>query len=479
MGVRHVSHSGYSGVWLLLKHTASLDLALPVPRQACLGLTRAVLAQPDAIGCADSLLAAELSSRIWLIAGDDPAVAAWLADYESTLRPVVGLLPSELQSPAAIHERDGSLAQHLAESIVMAGPAPSGDRVLFLEGAAWDALAKPPLAAIRQQPWPLSAVVLADRHKRGDVLLAHLKAHRWFPSSAASLARNGNAILGATEDVPSLESLVLSDAIAMALAMNKQSAAFEQAVAEARLESMRELAYGAGHEINNPLANIATRAQALLLDEKDSERRRRLATIVDQSFRARDMIGGLMLFARPPKSQPAVADVGSIMLALVDSIAPLAASRNARLEYSPPPVPIEVVVDRSQIEEALRAIAVNALEAIADGGRVVLAACHSTSGGEAQCVVTITDEGRGMDAETKRRAFDPFFSGREAGRGAGLGLSKAWRLIEASGGSVTLASKLGHGTQVSIMLPLRACLAAEGIVANGQTGLVAGQEIAR
>ena len=478
MGVRYVSHSGYSGVWLLLQHTASLDLALPVPRQASLGQTRAVLAQPDAIGCADVLLSAELSSRIWLFAGDDPAVAAWLAQYESTVKLVVGLLPSESQSPAAVHTRDGLLGRHLAESIVIPGSTPFGERVLFLQGAAWDALATPPSGA-SQQPRSLSAVVLADRCERGDVLLAHLKAHPWRPSSAALLARNGNAILGKTEGVPSLESLVLRDAIAMALSMNKQTVAFEQAVAEARLESMRELAYGAGHEINNPLANIATRAQALLLDEKDSERRRRLATIVDQSFRARDMIGGLMLFARPPKSQPAATDVGSIMLALVDSIAPLVASRHARLEYSPPPVPIEVVVDRSQIEEALRAIAVNALEAIADGGRVVLAACHRISGGEARCVVSVTDEGRGMDAETKRRAFDPFFSGREAGRGAGLGLSKAWRLIEASGGTVTLASKLGHGTQVSIMLPLGAGLAAEGIVANGQTSVVAGPEIAR
>lgn len=61
---------------------------------------------------------------------------------------------------------------------------------------------------------------------------------------------------------------------------------FEQAVADARMESMRELAYGAGHEINNPLANIAARAQSLLIGEVDGERRKRLATVVDQAFRA-------------------------------------------------------------------------------------------------------------------------------------------------------------------------------------------------
>ena len=67
------------------------------------------------------------------------------------------------------------------------------------------------------------------------------------------------------------------------------------------MEAIRELAYGAGHEINNPLANIAARAQALLYDEHEPERQRRLAIIVDQAFRARDMIGGLMIFARPPQ----------------------------------------------------------------------------------------------------------------------------------------------------------------------------------
>ena len=98
-----------------------------------------------------------------------------------------------------------------------------------------------------------------------------------------------------------VETSLLKEAVATAEMHQGMATRFEERVAEARLEALRELAYGAGHEINNPLANIAARAQALLLDEREPERRRRLATIVDQAFRARDMIGGLMLFARPPK----------------------------------------------------------------------------------------------------------------------------------------------------------------------------------
>jgi hypothetical protein len=246
---------------------------------------------------------------------------------------------------------------------------------------------------------------------------------------------------------------VLRDAVQFATAHVHLRDQFDRAVAEARLESMRELAYGAGHEINNPLANIATRAQALLLEETDPERRRRLSTIVDQSFRARDMIGGLMLFARPPKPQRERVDLGGIIAAVIESVRGQAAARGGRFEYSPPPVPLAVFVDRVHVEEAIRVVVVNAFEAVAAGGRVVLEATRRSMETGGGCEVTIADDGRGMSFEAARRAFDPFYSGREAGRGAGLGLSKAWRLVEASGGTMLLDSRPGQGTRVSILLP--------------------------
>ena len=253
--------------------------------------------------------------------------------------------------------------------------------------------------------------------------------------------------------VPSPEATVLRETVQLAVAHLQLRQQFDRAVAEARLEAMRELAYGAGHEINNPLANIATRAQALLLEETDPERRRRLSTIVDQSFRARDMIGGLMLFARPPKPRREAADVGGIIAAVIESVRGQAAARGGRLEYSPPPVPQAVFVDRVQVEEAIRVVVVNSLEAVAAGGRVILEVTRRSPQEGGWCQVTVADDGRGMTFEAARRAFDPFYSGREAGRGAGLGLPKAWRLVESSGGTVRLDSRPGQGTRVSILLP--------------------------
>jgi signal transduction histidine kinase len=255
---------------------------------------------------------------------------------------------------------------------------------------------------------------------------------------------------------PAVEAQLLAAAVERMLVHERLSMRFDEALAEARLEALRELAYGAGHEINNPLANIATRAQALLLEERDAERRRRLATIVDQSFRARDMIGGLMLFARPPKPQPAETDLGGLVASVIDSVQQAAAGRGVRLHYSPSPTPLSAHVDRGQIEEAVRVIAINAIEAVDDGGRVTLSVgmvAGSSAPASGWCEIVVADDGKGMDAASLRRAFDPFYSGREAGRGAGLGLSKAWRFAEASGGRVVVESRPGEGTRVAVVLP--------------------------
>lgn len=225
---------------------------------------------------------------------------------------------------------------------------------------------------------------------------------------------------------------------------------FIEGVGEARLEAVRELAYGAGHEINNPLANIATRAQSLLLDETDPERRRRLSTIVDQAFRARDMIGGLMVFARPPKPIPAVADVHAMVTAVIETVWATSLGRAVRLEYSPAPAPRQVYVDRVQVEEALRAVVTNAIEAGVPGGRIVIEVLPAP--GDAT-EISVADDGRGMSPEQARRAFDPFYSGREAGRGAGLGLPKAWRLLGVNGGSIAIDSRLGAGSRATLTLP--------------------------
>jgi signal transduction histidine kinase len=287
---------------------------------------------------------------------------------------------------------------------------------------------------------------------------AWLRAEGWTdaepPLAARIVPRLEQAMVtaaGSSEPL-SAEAATLREAISLAGEHLLLHERFEERVAEARLEAARELAYGAGHEINNPLANIAARAQALLLDEQDPERRRRLATIVDQAFRARDMIGGLMIFARPPRPQPAEMSLDGVVRPAIEALAGQAAARSVRLEYNAAPMPLAVRVDAAQVGEAIRMLVANAVEAVADGGRVQVEA-SPVGGGGAAARILVADDGPGMDAETAARACDPFFSGREAGRGIGLGLPKARRLIESSGGTLAIESRPGRGTRCLVSLP--------------------------
>src|SRR5437867_12492917 len=106
---------------------------------------------------------------------------------------------------------------------------------------------------------------------------------------------------------------------------------FAAALEAAKLQALYNFAYGLSHEINNPLANIATRAQTLLVDEKDPERRRKLATIVQQAFRAHEMIADLMLFARPPTLRLEAVDLAKLADTVVAEMQEQAREQGIRL----------------------------------------------------------------------------------------------------------------------------------------------------
>ncbi len=291
----------------------------------------------------------------------------------------------------------------------------------------------------------LEAVRAGGPVARGGRILEWLRAERpWGQVDVRTLGPPGAEAWAAD---------LLEDALRAARAGVELAERFTAAVQDARLEALRELAYGAGHEINNPLANIAARAQTLLLDEQAPDRRRRLAAIVDQAFRARDMIGSLMVFARPARPEPSVVGLTELLGGVLAASRERADQRSVRLAFSPPPAPVMLWVDRGQIEECIRALVLNAIEAVRERGNVTIIGSSAELQGNGLHVVQISDDGPGMDADTVRKAFDPFFSGREAGRGIGLGLSKALRLTEINGGQIVLESRVGRGTKVTLLLP--------------------------
>jgi signal transduction histidine kinase len=225
---------------------------------------------------------------------------------------------------------------------------------------------------------------------------------------------------------------------------------FDEAVQQAKLDAMKELAYGAGHELNNPLANISTRAQVLLRDEDDPERRRKLAAINAQAFRGHEMIADLMLYARPPKMSPEPLELDAVLIKTIDEIQPLAAERQIELVRVGDASSASVVADSNQLAVAIAAIVKNAIEVLGMGGRVEIELEHRDDFAE----VHVRDNGPGIEPAVLPHMFDPFYSGREAGRGLGFGLSKAWRIVTRHGGTIIVDSQAGRGATFTVRLPV-------------------------
>lgn len=219
-----------------------------------------------------------------------------------------------------------------------------------------------------------------------------------------------------------------------------------------KLRGLAEFAAGAGHEINNPLAVISGQAQYLLQHEPEGSRQRALQTIVQQSQRIHQTLRDLMQFARPSRPQKQPLDLPSVAREVVAGLGDLAAGRRVELRGpAPEPVgpPAQAHADAGQVRTALACLVRNAVEAApADGWAGVRVAA-----GPDQVEVVVEDSGRGPEPAQEEHLFDPFYSGRQAGRGRGLGLPIAWRLAQENGGSVRFVPLAEGPTRFVLSLP--------------------------
>jgi two-component system NtrC family sensor kinase len=224
---------------------------------------------------------------------------------------------------------------------------------------------------------------------------------------------------------------------------------------DAKLAGLAELAAGAGHEINNPLAVISGQAQRLLRAEPDPDRVETLRSVVRQTQRIAGILRDLMQFARPPKPERGRVPAGELMLAVRAELEPLAAERGVRLELANAPANVCLDADPKQLRHALAAVVRNGVEAAPPGGWVRLG-CQP-AGGVARLVVE--DSGPGLSVESLEHAFDPFYCGRSAGRGRGLGLPVAWRLVRQNGGDVRYEPAPGGPTRFVVTVRVAARVA--------------------
>ncbi|MDD3587204.1 MAG: HAMP domain-containing sensor histidine kinase [Thermoguttaceae bacterium] len=211
---------------------------------------------------------------------------------------------------------------------------------------------------------------------------------------------------------------------------------FDATLIQVNLDAMAEFAAGVGHELNNPLAIISGYAQLMLREAEDPKQRQYLSTIVAQTRRAHEMIADIRLFARPPVPQWSRFDLKTVLEECTEH---LNSWGRGRITFSVTEIPeqIEIESDRSQLITIILSLGRNALEAAPDDGSglcVIRAGCVD----DERVLIDVEDNGPGIPDEIRDKVFFPFYSGRQAGRGLGFGLPKAWKLLEGLGGTIHL-----------------------------------------
>jgi signal transduction histidine kinase len=231
-------------------------------------------------------------------------------------------------------------------------------------------------------------------------------------------------------------------------ARETESARLRQAV----LDAMAEFAAGAGHELNNPLAVIVGRVQLLLAQETDAAAVRSLRAVLAQAQRAHRILRDLMYVARPPEPRPKFCQPEEIVRNCLRDLKPDADSRGVRLETEGADSALRVWADHDGLRHVLESLVRNAFEATPKGGKIRIATALTPQ----SLRWTVQDNGRGISPADGRHLFDPFYCGRQAGRGLGLGLPRAARFLAQVGGDIRWHSTPGHGSIFHVHVPLTA-----------------------
>ncbi len=262
----------------------------------------------------------------------------------------------------------------------------------------------------------------------------------------------------------------LIHAVHAAVASHCQAIRFAEAVEEAGQRAIYQFAYGLSHEINNPLANIAARAQQLISKTASESDRRSLATIVDQSMRAHEMLSEMMRVVKPRSTSNRVEDIEAIVRQAVEIQGQQWEQANIHCKLRGSAKPLYGYVDKNALLEAICSLLQNAYQVCHANDRIEvvceeLATNHPDYGLQnllqeteqqpnPSIRIAVRDTGPGMSSEAVKCAWDVYFSGREHGRGLGISLASVRRTIEASQGSIWIQSKPDAGCTVEIRLPI-------------------------
>ena len=238
--------------------------------------------------------------------------------------------------------------------------------------------------------------------------------------------------------------------------------ATQDELAEAmKMEAVGRLAGGVAHDFNNLLTVIAGYAELVsaTLDTADF-RSEDLGEIKRAAHRASLLTRQLLAFSRKQVLRPEVLDVNSVVRD-VGLLVRRMIGEDIQLVIETAPSTLPVRGDRSQLEQVLMNLAVNARDAMPKGGRLIV----RTDGRDSTVYLIVTDNGTGMPQEVLDRLFEPFFTTKDVGKGTGLGLSTAYGIVKQSGGDIQVQSEMNKGTVFTISLPMAREIEEPGAVA--------------
>ncbi|UQD76780.1 CHASE3 domain-containing protein [Bradyrhizobium japonicum] len=231
-----------------------------------------------------------------------------------------------------------------------------------------------------------------------------------------------------------------------------------------KLDAIGKLTGGVAHDFNNMLTVISGNTETLVASLKQQPELQRVARLIDDAAeRCAELIQHLLAFARRQPLQPRNVEINGAIADIAKLLRPTLGEQ-IQIETVLEQGPMTAHIDPSRLTNAVLNMAINARDAMPNGGKlllethhVVLDEAYAQAHAEVQpgpyVMLAVSDTGTGMTADIQQKAFEPFFTTKEVGKGSGLGLSMVYGFVKQSGGHIKIYSEEGHGTTIKLYLP--------------------------
>jgi PAS domain S-box-containing protein len=278
-----------------------------------------------------------------------------------------------------------------------------------------------------------------------------IKTHRPHHTQHKHVDSKGNTIYHSVSAYPVIENGKVSRIVEISRDITSEMKTQEMLLEQEKLSSVGKLAAGVAHEINNPLTAVLTNSM-LLLEElnEDDAMYEDLKGIADETLRCRQIVRGLLEFARQEAPAKVETDLNKVISSVVDLVRKQFSFKNIIIETNLVDQMPLIRLDKDQFQQVIVNILMNSMESIERNGEIRLETSYDEKA--RTVLLRIKDTGLGIPEDIKLKLFDPFFTTKETGTGLGLSISHG--IIQRHGGRISFESQAGKGTTFTIELPV-------------------------